>query len=306
MNAEIIGIGTELLLGQIANTNAQRISQALATIGVDVFHHVVVGDNLERVADTVRTAAGRSDVVIITGGLGPTPDDLTRGGVAAAFGLDVKRDPQLEKTVTEIFARIRRHMPQENLRQADLPAGATAISPEGTAPGFHLERDGAIVFAIPGVPWEMEAMLTKTILPMLSERAGSGVIATRQVLVVGLGESLTHEKIADIVAAQSNPTIAYLASAGAVRVRISAKAATEADALGLIAPVEDDIRARLGMDALPGSHSSVPDALAEMLRERDISIAAAESLTGGLIGSELTAAGGATDFFKGSLGKSVV
>jgi nicotinamide-nucleotide amidase len=121
------------------------------------------------------------------------------------------------------------------------------------------------------------------------------------VLVVGLGESLTHEKIADLVAAQSNPTIAYLASAGAVRVRISAKAATEAEALGLIAPVEDDIRARLGMDALPGSHASVPEALAEMLRERDISIAAAESLTGGLIGSELTAAGGASDFFRGSL-----
>lgn len=301
MNAEIIGVGTELLLGQIANTNAQRISQALASIGVDVFRHVVVGDNLDRVADTIRTAIERSDVVIITGGLGPTPDDLTREGIAAAFGLEIKRDAALEKTVTEIFERIRRRMPPENLRQADLPDGATPIPPEGTAPGFHLERGGSMVFAIPGVPWEMEAMLTKTILPMLSERSGSGVIATRQVLVVGLGESLTHEKIADLVAAQSNPTIAYLASAGAVRVRISAKASTDSEALGLIAPVEDEVRARLGMDALPGSHGSVPEALAEMLRERDISIAAAESLTGGLIGSELTSAGGASDFFMGSL-----
>ena len=301
MNAEIIGVGTELLLGQIANTNAQQISQALATIGVDVFHHVVVGDNLERVATAIKTAADRSDVVIITGGLGPTPDDLTREGVAAAFGLKIRRDPELEKQVTEIFERMRRRMPEENLKQADLPDGATTIPPEGTAPGFHLDHGQSIVFAIPGVPWEMQAMLTKTIMPMLSERAGSGALASRQVLVVGLGESLTHEKIADVVAAQTNPTIAYLASAGAVRVRISAKAATESEALGLIAPVEEEIRARLGMDALPGSHPSVAEALAEMLRDSDISIAAAESLTGGLIGSELTAAGGASDFFVGSL-----
>lgn len=301
MNAEIVGVGTELLLGQIANTNAQRISQALATIGVDVFRHVVVGDNLERVAATIRTAAERSDVVIITGGLGPTPDDLTREGVAAAFGLEIKRDPDLERQIAAIFERIRRPMPDENLRQADLPVGATAIPPEGTAPGFRLEHDGAIVFAIPGVPWEMEAMLTKTLLPELSTRAGAGVLATRQILVVGLGESLTHEKISDIVERQSNPTIAYLASAGSVRVRISAKASTEADALALIAPVEEEVRERLGIDALPGSHTTVAEALAEMLRERGITIAAAESLTGGSIGSELTSAGGASDYFAGSL-----
>lgn len=301
MNAEIVGVGTELLLGQIANTNAQRISQALAAIGVDVFHHVVVGDNLERVAATIRTAAERSDVVIITGGLGPTPDDLTREGVATAFGLGIERDPGLERQIVAIFERIRRPMPDENLRQADLPAGAAPIPPEGTAPGFRLEHDGSLVYAIPGVPWEMEAMLTKTILPELSTRAGSGVLASRQVLVVGLGESLTHSKIADIVERQTNPTIAYLASAGSVRVRISAKAGTEADALALIAPVEEEVRARLGPDALPGSHTTVAEALAELLRERSITIAAAESLTGGAIGSELTSAGGASDFFAGSL-----
>ena len=301
MNAEIIGVGTELLLGQIANTNAQRISQALATIGVDVFHHVVVGDNLDRVAATIRTAAERSDVVIITGGLGPTPDDLTREGVAAAFGLAIERDPDLEHQIAAIFERIRRPMPDENLRQADLPVGATPIPPEGTAPGFRLDHDGSLLYAIPGVPWEMEAMLTKAILPELSTRAGAGALATRQVLVVGLGESLTHEKISDILERQSNPTIAYLASAGAVRVRITAKAPTDADALALIAPVEDEVRERLGIDALPGSHTTVAEALAEQLRERGITIAAAESLTGGSIGSELTSAGGASDFFAGSL-----
>ena len=301
MNAEVVGVGTELLLGQIANTNAQRISQALATIGVDVFRHVAVGDNLERVAETIRTAAERSDVVVITGGLGPTPDDLTREGVGEAFGLALERDQDLVALVTEIFSKIRRNMPEDNLRQADLPAGAIHIPPEGTAPGFYLEAAGALVFALPGVPWEMEAMLTKTVLPMLAERAGAGVIASREILVVGVGESHTHEKISDIVAAQTNPTVAYLAGSGVVRVRISAKAATEADALALIRPTEEDVRTRLGIDALPGSYGTVAATLAEMLRQRGAMVAAAESLTGGLIGSELTAAGGASDFFAGSL-----
>lgn len=301
MNAEIVGVGTELLLGQIANTNAQRISQALASIGVDVFRHVAVGDNLERVAETIKTAADRSDVVIVTGGLGPTPDDLTREAVAEAFGLKLERDPELEKVVTEIFSKIRRNMPAGNLRQADLPGGAIPISPQGTAPGFYLDGSDWIVFAVPGVPWEMEAMLTKTVLPLLAKRSGAGVIVTREVLVVGLGESHTHEKIADLVEAQSNPTIAYLAGAGVVRVRISAKAVGEAEALALIKPVEEEVRGRLGVDALPGAFGTVAATLAELLRERDARVGAAESLTGGMLGSELTTAGGASDFFCGSL-----
>lgn len=301
MNAEIVGVGTELLLGQIANTNAQRISQALATIGVDVFRHVVVGDNLERVAEAIATAALRSDVVIITGGLGPTPDDLTREGVAAAFGLELERDPDLEKAVTEIFSKIGRKMPADNLRQADLPSGATPIAPEGTAPGFHLEAHGAVVFALPGVPWEMEAMLTKSVLSLVADLSGAGVIASREILVVGLGESHTHEKIADIVDAQTNPTVAYLAGSGLVRVRISAKATTEEDALALIKPTETEVRDRLGEDALPGTFGTVAATLAELLRDRGARVGVAESLTGGLVGSELTAAGGASDFFCGSL-----
>ncbi|MDQ3962848.1 MAG: competence/damage-inducible protein A [Actinomycetota bacterium] len=294
-------MGTELLLGQIANTNAQRISQALATIGVDVYHHSVVGDNLERVAETIARAAERSDVVIITGGLGPTPDDLTREAVASAFGLELRRDEDLSATIRSVFKGLKRDMPEENLRQADLPVGATPIPPEGTAPGFRLETPEALIFAVPGVPWEMEAMLTKTVLPELRERAGGGVIVSRQILVVGLGESRTHEKIADIVARQTNPTIAYLASAGQVRVRISAKASSEATALGLITPVEEEVRARLGLDAVPGDHGTVASGLAELLRASDVMVACAESLTGGMMGSELTAAGGASDYFKGSL-----
>ena len=301
MNAEIVAVGTELLLGQIANTNAQTISRALASIGVDVYIHTVVGDNLGRMTETIRHALERSDAVIITGGLGPTSDDITREAVAAVAGRGLVRDEEVAAQIRAIFERMHRHMPEENLKQAERPEGAEIIAHEGTAPGFILEHGGRLLFALPGVPWEMEAMLRKTVVPRLAQRAGEAHIVSRQVLVIGLGESATQEKIRDIVDRQSNPTIAYLAGGGQVRVRLSAKAATEAEALGLIQPVEEEIRSRLGEDAVTGSHPSLADAVGEMLRERGLKIAAAESLTGGLIGSQLTGAGGSSDFFLGSL-----
>jgi nicotinamide-nucleotide amidase len=297
----VVGVGTELLLGQIANTNAQRVSAALAAIGVDVFWHSTVGDNVERAAATIGTALARSDVVIVTGGLGPTPDDVTREAIAAALKRPLVRDEGLAQRIERIFERLGRAMPTANLRQADLPEGATPIDPEGTAPGFYLEDDGRLLFALPGVPWEMDAMLTGTVVPILKERAGAAATISREVLVIGLGESLTHEAIADIVEAQSNPTIAYLAGGGQVRVRITAKAASEADALTLIAPVEESIRERLGDAAVEGHHGSIAAALGDMLRKQGATVAVAESLTGGLIGAQLTNATGASDYFLGSL-----
>ena len=301
MKAEIVGIGTELLLGQIANTNAQKISQALANIGVDVHFHTVVGDNPERMTATISTALDRADAVIITGGLGPTPDDITREAVADVLGRPLNRVPELADTIKSVFAKLNRPMPEENLRQADLPDGAEPIPVEGTAPGFFIDDDRGMVFALPGVPWEMEAMLEKSVIPRLRERAGDHTLVSREVIVMGLGESRTHEKIRDIVDRQTNPTIAYRAGGGIVRLRISAKAATEAQALALISPVEDEIRERLGVDAVAGHYSTVAEALGDHLRERGLTIAAAESLTGGLIGSKLTTVGGSGDFFKGSL-----
>ncbi|HVF52022.1 MAG TPA: competence/damage-inducible protein A [Actinomycetota bacterium] len=301
MRAEIIGIGTELLLGQIVNTNAQRISTALATVGIDVMWHVVVGDNHERMCAAIRTSIERSDAVIITGGLGPTPDDITREAIAEVAGRPLERVPELVEQIETVFKRFGRDMPEANLKQADLPQGANPIAPEGTAPGFYLDHGDALVVALPGVPWEMEAMLGKTVLPLLRARAGDSVILSRHVLVMGLGESATHEKVADIVDAQTNPTIAFLASHGQVRLRITAKAATESEALGLIAPVESALRERLGRAAVPGDHSTIASALGEMLRERGITVAVAESLTGGLIGATLSDIGGSGDYYLGSL-----
>ena len=301
MNAEIIGIGTELLLGQIANTNAQYISRALAGIGVDVYFHVVVGDNQSRIVSTLKQAVDRSDVVVITGGLGPTPDDITREAVAEVTGRELHRDEDLVGVVEEIFRRLGRDMPAENLKQADLPEDAVAIPPEGTAPGFWLEHEGSTLFAVPGVPWEMKAMLTKAILPELARRSGDAATVSKEVMVIGLGESRTHELIRDLVDAQTNPTIAYRAGAGVVRVRLTAKAPDEATALGLIRPVEDQIRERLGDDAVPGDAPSPADALGNMLRERGATVGVAESLTGGSIGAALTATRGSGDYFKGSI-----
>jgi nicotinamide-nucleotide amidase len=301
LNAEIVGVGTELLLGQIANTNAQHISSALAEIGVNVYFHTAVGDNVDRMRSTIAQALERSDCVIITGGLGPTPDDITREGVAAATGRSLVRHRELEDTISKIFEGLNRPMPEENLRQADLPEGAQAIAPEGTAPGFFLEHDETVLFALPGVPWEMKAMLEKTVVSQLRDRTGGDTIVSRQVLVMGLGESHTYQKIADIVDAQDNPTIAFLAGGGQVRVRITARASSEAAALALITPIESQIRARLHDNAVEGDHGSIAQALSDELNKRQMKFGAAESLTGGALGSEMTKAAGASSVFLGSL-----
>ncbi|MDQ5874891.1 MAG: competence/damage-inducible protein A [Actinomycetota bacterium] len=294
-------MGTELLLGQIANTNAQYVSSALADIGVNVFWHSVVGDNLDRMTSVIEQARDRNDVVIITGGLGPTPDDITREAVAAVAQAPLERDERLADAIRDVFHRLHRAMPEANLKQADLPRGATPIEPEGTAPGFIVEADGKVLIALPGVPWEMKAMLGKTVVPLLSERAGGGALVSSEIYVVGLGESATHEKIADLVEAQTNPSIAFLAGRGQVRVRLTARASTREEAEALIAPVEVDVRARLGDWAVRGSVGSLAEALGAILVERGETVAAAESLTGGLIAAELTRAKGASLYFAGSL-----
>ena len=301
MNAEVIAVGTELLLGQIANTNAQHISDALARAGVNVSFHTTVGDNLQRMTGVIETALGRSDAVVITGGLGPTPDDITREGVAAVTGRRLLRDDRLVERIRGIFEALGRSMPESNLRQADLPEGATPINPVGTAPGFVLDHGGTLVFAVPGVPWEMKAMLDSAVLPRLRATSGDGAIVSSEILVIGLGESHVDERISDLVEAQSNPTIAYLAGGGRVKVRLTAKAPDERAAYALIDPVETEIRRRLGGDAVGRGCASVAQDLGDMLRERNASVAVAESLTGGLIGAELTRLPGSSDFFRGGL-----
>lgn len=268
---------------------------------MDVHFHSVVGDNLDRVVEVLRVAAARASVVILTGGLGPTPDDLTREAVSVGLDRPLRRDPLLATRVRSFFEAMGRDMPEDNLKQAELPQGGVAIEPEGTAPGFYVEDGSVTVVALPGVPWEMKAMLAKTVLPLLRAGAGSGAIVSSEVLVVGLGESAAHQRIDDIVASQTNPTIAFLAGSGRVRVRVTAKAPTRDAALALICPVESRIRGRLGDAAVPSEGGSLARALGAMLAARGATVAAAESLTGGLIGAELTSVPGASAYFLGSL-----
>lgn len=301
MRAEIVAVGTELLLGQIANTNAKELSERLAETGLDVLHHQVVGDNVERIAEAVELATGRADVVVLTGGLGPTGDDVTREGLANAFGVELETHPEIEDFLRERFRAFERDMPESNLRQAQVPAGARYILPErGTAPGLVLERDDGVVYAVPGVPAEMREMLEGTILPELRERAGESTIASRIIKTAGMAEAQVAELLDDLFEGSDNPTVAYLAGSGEVRVRLTAKAASRAKAMELIAPVEEEVRRRLGPAVYGSDDDLLEEVIGRMLQDRGWRLACAESLTGGALGARLTKIPGASLWFAGS------
>jgi nicotinamide-nucleotide amidase len=302
VRAEIVAVGTELLLGQIANTNARWMSERLAAIGVDVLHHDAVGDNLDRIVDTLRMAATRSDAVIVTGGLGPTQDDITRDAIGVVMGTAMVRHPELEDMLREKFRAFgRREMPESNLRQADVPEGARYVVPgRGTAPGLIADVDGVRIYAVPGVPEEMVEMMEGTILPELRELAGSFVVRSRVLRCAGIGESALAERVDDLFEGSANPTIAFLASSGEVRVRITAKAATEAEAEARIAPVADEVVRRIGDDVFTTEDETLEQAVVRLLRAAGTTLACAESLTGGGVGARITSVPGSSEVFFGS------
>ena len=303
MRAEIVAVGTELLLGQIANTNARWMSEELAAIGVDVLHHQAVGDNLARIVEGIRLAASRADVVVVTGGLGPTQDDVTRDALAAFLGVPMERHPEIEELLRAKFRAFgRREMPPSNLRQADVPEGARTIVPDrGTAPGLIAEAAGGVtIYALPGVPEEMAEMMRGTVLPELAARADAGVVRSRVLRAAGIGESALAEKVADLFDSSENPTIAFLASSGEVRVRITAKAGSVEEAEALIAPVAEEVLRRLGDVVFTSEDESLEEAVVRLLAKTGKRLACAESLTGGGVGARITAVPGASEVFAGS------
>jgi nicotinamide-nucleotide amidase len=300
MRAEILSVGTEILLGHITDTNATYLAQQLSQLGIDMFYVSAVGDNLTRLTAAVHQARERSDLLIITGGLGPTEDDLTREAIAADLGETPSVNPELEATLRAFFAGRGIAMPERNVKQAWVLASVTPLpNPIGTAPGWWAERDGRIVVAMPGVPYEMRRMWENEVVPRLRPRTGA-VLFTRILRVAGLGESTVEERL-DPLLHSNNPTIATYAKADAVDVRVSAKAATEEQAQALEAVVEARARELLGAHVF-GVDRDTPQSVAlALLIERGLTLATMESCTGGLLASLITDVPGSSASFVGGL-----
>ncbi len=304
MRVDVLAVGTELLLGQIVNTNASQIGERLAASGLDHFHQAVVGDNLERVATAIEEGCARSDALIITGGIGPTRDDLTREALCVAAGTPMGFDEDYATRLRDYWEARGRPMPDSNLRQAQVPLGAELIdNPKGTAPGLRMRLGDTWVFSLPGVPAEMLPMLEDDVLPFLRGEAGadSGVVVSRILRTWGESESKIGEMLEELFESAENPTLAFLASAGEIKVRLTAKAATRDEAVALIEPVEAEVRATLGSRVFGADDETVELVLLELLRNHRWSLGSAESMTGGLIAGRITAISGASDTYRGTI-----
>ena len=304
MKVEVLAVGTELLLGQIVNGNAAAIGMRLAEVGLDHHHQAVVGDNRKRIAAAITEGCERSDALIVTGGIGPTQDDLTRQAIADAAGVALAFDAEYAEQLEERWRSTGRVMPESNLRQAYRPEGAVSIdNPKGTAPGVRLAIGGTWVFALPGVPAEMLLMMDRDVLAFLVATSGSGggVVYSRVLRTWGESESAVADALDDLYEGSLNPTIAFLASGGEIKLRITAKAADEASALALVAPMEAEIRRRLGRAVFGVDADTVESVVLRLLEERGWTMATAESATGGMVAARLTGVPGASRTFRGGI-----
>lgn len=287
MKAEIIAIGTEILLGDIINSNAQYLAQELAALGIDMYYQQVVGDNEIRVMHAFDEAYSRSDIIITTGGLGPTDDDITKEVAAKYFNKELIKDENSTKKIEDYFKFRERAMTQNNLKQGLIPEGATVINNNnGTAPGVIIEDDNKIMIILPGPPKEMKPMFEESVKPYLQEKSDS-ILVSRVVKILGIGESAVAEEIKDLIDTQTNPTIAPYAKDVGVMLRITAKAETKDEALKLIEPIEEEIKNRLGDNVYATEDINIEEVVARLLIEKKLTISTAESCTGGMIASYL-------------------
>jgi nicotinamide-nucleotide amidase len=306
MVVEVVTIGTELLLGHLVDTNSAHVASALADAGVDVFYKHSVGDNAMRLEALLREALERADGAITTGGLGPTVDDLTKDAVAAAVGTTLELHEPSVLAIAERFKSLGRTTPiaENNRRQAILPKGCIVLeNPHGTAPGFvALRADGKFVACMPGVPREMKPMLAEKLLPWLAERGGlGGAIYTRTLHTVGIGESDLDSRIEPLFRRLENPKIAVLAHEFKVDVKIMAKAASRAEALALLAPVEAELRERIGAGIFGVDADTLESATLRRVADRGQTLGTAESITGGAIADALVRVPGASQTFRGAV-----
>jgi len=303
MNAEVICVGTELLLGDILNSNSQYLAQQLAKLGIPHYYQTVVGDNRERLKQVIEVAISRSQIVIFTGGLGPTPDDLTCEVIADYFGAPLISVADVVEDITRKFAQRGRAMTNNNLKQALIPQGATVLpNPTGTAPGIIWQpRPQVTIFTFPGVPSEMHRMWADTAVPFLKSQGwGQEIIYSRSLKFLGIGESALAEKVAAYFD-MANPTVAPYAGKGEVRLRISAKATDEKAAEALIQPIEQEIKEIAGLDYYGADHETLASVVGQLLISTGATLSVAESCTGGGLGHMLTEISGSSDYFSGGI-----
>ncbi len=317
MNCEVVAVGTELLLGQIVDTNSSWIGEQLAMVGIDSHYQTKVGDNWARIRSVIELALSRSDAVIVCGGLGPTQDDITRDVLAEIMGVELRVDPVVEEKIRAFFtSRARMDMPANNLRQADVPVGATPMPVQpGTAPGLicpipgpdgHSGEGGKVIYAVPGVPWEMKTMVEQCVLPDLERRAGiTSVIVSRTLRTWGESESGLAQKLHEEIERLDRVggvTIAFLASGiEGIKVRLTAKAATESEAHALLDDEDARVREIIGPIVFGLDDETMESVVLDLCRSQGLTLATAESITGGLIGARLTSIPGSSEVFRGAI-----
>lgn len=301
MIAEIISVGTELLLGEILNTDAQYLSQKLSEIGVEIYHQTVVGDNEQRLRAAVMTALGRTDIVITSGGLGPTQDDITKEVVCDCMEEELVLHKESLDAMQNYFKRINKPMVSMNEKQAYMPKNGTVLpNNNGTAPGAIIEKNGKIAIILPGPPNELKPMYEESVEPFLKSRS-EYIFVSKILQIFGTGESAVAQKLSDILENSENPTVAPYAKTAGVRLRITAKCKDEKEGYALIAPIEEKIRSVLGDDIFGEGDIEINQVVSDMLRERKMTISAAESCTGGLFAKMITDLAGSSDILNESI-----
>jgi len=307
MRCSVVAIGTELLLGQIVDTNSSWLGEQLAAAGIDSLFQVKVGDNLGRIVATLKSTLNDADAVIICGGLGPTHDDITREAIAEIMGVELELNDEVALVIEEMFTARGRKMPQNNLRQAMVPRGAKIIEQRrGTAPGLICPVGDKVMYAVPGVPFELYEMFERAILPDLLIRSGeASVIKSRVLRTWGESESGLNERLVEVIdelEKVGNPTLAFLASGWeGIKVRLTAKAHTAQEAIALIDVWDAKVRAKVGDLVFGVDQQTMESVLFDILREKKLTLGVAESVTGGLVAGRLTAVVGASDVFRGGI-----
>ena len=300
MVVELVSVGTELLLGNIVNTNARYLSEKFAMLGLSVYYQTTVGDNRERMTEVIRTALSRADVVVLNGGLGPTEDDITKDVCAELMGAELKEDPEVRAHLKDWYRqRNKKDVPDSNWRQALVPEGAVVFhNTNGTAPGLALEKNGKTAILLPGPPNELYPMVENQVCPYFQKRQ-SEVIYSQMIKICGYGESKVEEMLLDLIDHQTNPTLATYAKTKEVHLRVTARAKSEEEAKKLLKPVIKEIKKRFGNAIYTTNEQDTLEAVVvDLLKKYDLTVTTAESCTGGLVAARLVNVPGASEVFR--------